>query len=186
MHLPAFAARQLVGAAALACATALAPVAALAATTSPAAPTRAAAAGSTPRCATYGLVVWLDTQGNGAAGSTYYNLKLTNLSGHACTLFGYPGVSAVNLGGHQFGSAASRDNSHRPRLVSLASGATATVVLRIVDADNFPASTCRQVTAAGLRVYPPNQTAAKMIPFPFRACSRTGPVYLSVQSVQKA
>ncbi len=72
-----------------------------------------------------------------------------------------------------------------PRVVSLASGSTATVVLRIVDADTFPASTCRQVTAAGLRVYPPNQTAAKLVPFPFRACSRTGPIYLRVQATQK-
>ena len=186
MHLPTCAARQLIGAAALACAAALAPVAALAATASAAAPTRAAAAATTPRCVTSGLVVWLDTQGNGAAGSVYYSLELTNLSGHACTLLGYPGVSAVNLGGRQRGGAASRDNSHKPHLVSLASGATAKVVLRIVEAGNFPISTCRPVIAAGLRVYPPNQTAAEVVPFPFSACSRTGPVYLSVQAVRKA
>ena len=68
-------------------------LAALAATSSPAATTAA-----TPRCASSGLVIWLETQGNGALGSIYYNLDFTNLSGHACTLVGYPGVSAVNLG----------------------------------------------------------------------------------------
>jgi hypothetical protein len=163
--------------AASACAAA---VAAIAATASP-----AATMATTPRCATSGLVIWLETQGNGALGSIYYNLDFTNLSGHACTLVGYPGVSAVNLGGHTLGSAASRDNFHAPVVVTLAAGATARAVLRIVEAGNFPPSTCRPLTAAGLRVYPPNQTASKVVPFPFSACSRSGPVYLSVRVVQK-
>jgi hypothetical protein len=41
------------------------------------------------------------------------------------------------------------------------------------------------VNAGGLRVYPPGQTASKLVPFPFRACSRSGPGYLSVEAVQK-
>ena len=163
--------------AAIACAAALA---ATAATTSPAATTA-----TTPRCVTSRLVIWLETQGNGALGSIYYNLDFTNLSGHACTLVGYPGVSAVNLVGHTLGSAASRDNFHAPVVVMLAAGATARAVLRIVEAGNFPSSTCRQVPAAGLRVYPPNQTASKVVPFPFSACSRSGPAFLSVRVVTK-
>jgi len=150
-----------------------------------------AAAAGTPSCRTSGLVVWLDTRGNGAAGGTYYNLEFTNVSGHTCTLHGYPGVSAVNLVGHRLGSAASRNNAHTPVVVTLASGTTAnmadtlaTVVLKITDAGVYP-STCSQVTAAGLRVYPPGQTASKLIPFPFRACSQTGPVILHVEAVQK-
>ncbi len=162
----------------IACAAALA---AIAAATSPAATTA-----STPRCATSELVIWLETQGNGALGSIYYNLDFTNLSGHTCTLVGYPGVSAVDLAGHKLGSAASRDNSHAPVVVRLAIGASARAVLRIVEAGNFPSSACRQVAAAGLRVYPPNQTASKVVPFPFSACSRSGPVYLSVRVVLKA
>jgi hypothetical protein len=141
---------------------------------------------SSPRCPATGLVVWLDTEGNGAAGSIYYRLELTNLSGRTCTVYGYPGVSAVDLRGRRLGSAASRDPVHKPRLVSLAEGTTATVVLRIVQAANFPASSCRPVTAAGLRVYPPDETAAKVVPFPFRACSRRGPVYLTVQAARRA
>jgi hypothetical protein len=58
--------------------------------------------------------------------------------------------------------------------------------LQIIQADNFSAASCHQVTAAGLRVFPPNQRASKVIPFPFRACSRAGPVYLSVQAVRHA
>jgi len=191
MHLPRLSSRRPIGAAALACAAALAPVAALAAAASPAAPAEAAAATGTPRCTTSGLVVWLDTQGNGTAGSIYYSLELTNLSGHPCTLLGYPGVSAVDLAGHRLGSAASRNNAHTPRVVTLASATTAntvattaTVVLRITEAGAYSPSACRQVTAAGLRVYPPGQAASKIVPFPFRACSRTGPVILSVEAAQ--
>jgi hypothetical protein len=81
------------------------------------------------------------------------------------------------------GRAASRDNGVASHLISLGNGATASATLRIVEAGDFATSACRPVTAAGLRVYPPNQTAAKYVPFPFSACSRTGPTYLSVQAV---
>jgi Protein of unknown function (DUF4232) len=185
--------RRLTGAVVLACAAVLIPAAALGAASPSAGPDATVGDGgvsltpvaaSTPKCATSGLVVWLDTQGNGAAGSDFYTLELTNLSGHTCTLGGYPGVSAVTLAGHQLGSAASRDNAIKPRTITLANGASATALLRIVDAGNFPSSTCQEVTAAGLRVFPPNLTASKVVPFPFLACGHTGPVYLSVRAVK--
>ena len=69
------------------------------------------------------------------------------------------------------------------RTVTLAPGAEARVVLQITQAANYPNATCRRVTAAGLRVYPPGTTVAKLVPFPFSACSRTGPVILSVKAV---
>lgn len=173
--------RRRIGVAAVAAVALVVPVAGIVGGASAATPAVAA----TPVCATSRLVVWLDTFGNGTAGSTYYNLELTNLSGRACTLRGYPGVSAVNLTGHQIGRAASRDRQHSPAKVKLAGGATATVILRIVDAGNFPSSACHQVLAAGLRVYPPDHTTSKVVPFPFPACSGPGPVYLSVEAVQK-
>ncbi|MDP9232758.1 MAG: DUF4232 domain-containing protein [Actinomycetota bacterium] len=137
-----------------------------------------------PSCKTSGLVVWMDTRGGAAAGSAYYTLELTNQSGHSCTLFGYPGVSAADLRGRRLGSAASRSPAAR-HLVTLRNGAAAGAQLQIATAANFSRSACHQVAAAGLRVYPPNQTASKVVPFPFQACSRTGPVYLHVGSVRK-
>ncbi len=169
-----------VAAATSACAVALAPVTRLAAF--PAAP---AAVTGAPSCMTSGLVIWMDTQGSGTAGSIYYRLKLSNLSGHACTLIGYPRVAAVDLGGQQLGSGSGRYVSRKP-LVTLANRATASVVLEIVDVSNFSASACRPVTAAGLRVFPPHQRASKVVPFPFRACSHPGPGYLWAQAVQPA
>jgi hypothetical protein len=184
MHLHTLFPRRLTGVAALACATALAPAAALAGIASAAAP---AAAAGMPGCATSGLVAWMDTQGDGAAGSIYYTLDFTNLSGHACTLRGYPGVSAVSLSGRQLGSPA-RWGTSPATTVRLASGATAYAVLRysdVVTSGSGPRP-CDAVTAAGLRVYPPDQTASKTVPFPLKACTRSGLVYMSVTPVQQA
>jgi hypothetical protein len=146
--------------------------------------TSATVAAGTSRCVTARLVVWLGSQGSRTAGSTYYKLELTNLSGKACTLRGYPGVSAVSLAGRRLGSAASRNAVHPPRSITLRAGATATAVVQIVDAHNFPRSSCHPTTAAGLRVYPPGETASKLVPFPFLACAHTGAEYLSVEAVQ--
>jgi hypothetical protein len=192
MRLPHLPAARILGAAATALAAVIIPAVALGAASPTAGPDvvtgpgalLAPDAATTPKCTTSGLVVWLDTQGNGAAGSIFYTLELTNLSSRACTLSGYPGVSAVNLAGHELGSAASRDTSHTPHTVTLASGATATALLRIVQAGNFPTSACHQVTAAGLRVFPPNLTTSKVVPFPFPACSLSGPKYLAVRALQ--
>lgn len=177
--------RRLAGSAAIVGVAALAPLAGVPGT-QVAQATSSAKAASHPRCATSGLVIWLNTQGNGAAGSVFYQLELTNLSGHACTLHGFPGVSAVNLAGQQLGRAASRESGGAPHTVTLPNGGSATTTLRIVAAGNFPASACRQTTAAGLRVFPPGQSSSKVIPFPFEACSRSGPVYLSVRAVRKS
>ena len=151
----------------------------------PLAATPAAGAG-TPACATSGLVVWLDTQpGGAAAGSTYVTLDFTNFSGHACSLSGYPGVSAVSLAGRQLGRAATRDRTTPPRTVVLPAGQSAQTTLQITQALNYPRAKCLPVMAAGVRVFPPNQTAARLVPYPFTACSRLGPVILSVRPVKK-
>jgi hypothetical protein len=136
-------------------------------------------------CKTSGLVVWIDTRGDAAAGSVYYTLKLTNQSGKTCTLTGYPGVSAVGLRGQSLGSPASRTPAGT-RAVSLPNDETASASLQIAQAANFPVSACRPVPAAGLRVYPPNQTASKVVPIPFAACSRRGPVFLHVKAVTRS
>jgi hypothetical protein len=142
-----------------------------------------AVAASAPACTPRGLVIWLDTQGSGAAGSTFYTVELTNLSGRSCTLGGYPRVAAVDLAGRQLGNASTRFVSRRA-LVTLANRSTASFILEITEVANFPASTCRPVTAAGLRVVLPLQRASKVVPFPFRACSRSGPAYLSAEAVR--
>jgi hypothetical protein len=146
---------------------------------------RTARAAASPACQTAGLVIWLDTQSSGAAGSSYYTLNFTNLSGHTCTLRGYPGVSAVGLTGHQIGAAARRNSAFATKTVTLTPGKRAFTLVQIVDDGVYPAATCQPATAAGLRVFPPNQTASKIVPYPFSTCSSSAEKSLSVMTVRK-
>jgi len=157
-----------------------------------------ASSAAAPRaCTTANLDVWLNTNGNGAAGSSYYDLNLTNLSASTCTLYGYTGISTITQAGIQVGSAAARSSAHAVSVVTLTSARsakgletstahnTATVVLQIADAENFPQANCVPITAAGLRVYPPNQKESTVVPYPFVTCAKSGPRVLHVESVQR-
>jgi hypothetical protein len=176
-------ARRTITAASIVGALMVAPAIALASAGSAARPDANA---TTPLCQTPGLVIWLDTSGKVAAGTAFFKLHFTNLSGHACTLNGFPFLFAVNLTGHQVGPRASFRKPPSPHLVRLGKGKTATAMLGIVDAGNFPPAACRPVTAAGLRVFPPNQTRAKLVPFPFSTCSRPhGPTSINIGAVTK-
>jgi Domain of unknown function (DUF4232) len=125
--------------------------------------------------------VWVAVdQGNGAAGSIYYPLQFTNLSRHACTLHGFPGVSATTLSGRQLGSPASWNHATAPRTVLLAAGATAHAVLRWSDVAVDTAPGCHPAYASALRIYPPDQRSSTNAAFSLRVCSHAGPIYMSV------
>jgi Protein of unknown function (DUF4232) len=125
-----------------------------------------------PPCATSGLNVTLGAS-NGAAGSVYQTIVFTNTSGATCTLLGYPGVSLVSAPPYtQIGLAAQRSSTTPVTTVTLASGATASAVLRVVDALNFGSATCGPTKAAFLRVYPPNQTAPVYLADASQVCAQ--------------
>ena len=136
---------------------------------------------ATPRCGNSDVRAWLGVPGSGTAGSTYYVLEMSNISNHTCTLYGYPGVSAVGPGGVQLGSAASRSPGDPEHVVTLAKGATSYALLQIADTGVYSPSACGPKTALGLKVYPPNDTAAQIISYPFSACTKKGLVYLHVR-----
>src|ERR1700749_1136129 len=98
----------------------------------------AGAKAAAPACQASQLVATLN-DGSGAAGSTYWKLTFSNL-GPACTLGGYPGVSAVGLNGRQIGSAASRSGTTGGKTVTLKAASaisapdSTSVTLRIVEA----------------------------------------------------
>jgi len=149
-------------------------LAALAAGASPAtagASARGVGARAPAGCTPSNTQTWLGLGlGGGTAGSTYYPLEFTNVGRHACSLNGYPGVSAYGANGRQVGPAASR-NSQRHGSVSLAPGATAHALLRVLD---WGALCSKEVTADGIRVYPPGETRSEPIPFSFGACAHRG------------
>ena len=126
-----------------------------------------------PACATSSLKV-SQGLGQGYAGGVYEVIVFTNTSSHPCTLLGYPGVSLVTGSHTQIGLAAKRSTtSGAVKLITLAPGASANATLQIVDALNFPSSTCGPVKAAALKVYPPNQTAPVYLANTSEACTKS-------------
>jgi hypothetical protein len=188
MRLSVVSLRWRAAAAVLAGAAVLTPAAALAAPAAPAATAAATAmatTAATPACATSGLVIWL-TEDGAAAGTAFYTLNFTNLSGHACTLKGHPGVAAASLADAQVGAPA-RWEPPAAHVVRLASDATGYALVRysdVITGGGGP-KPCDAVLSAGLRVFPPGQTASKVVPFPLPACTRKNVVYMYVEPVQK-
>ena len=127
-----------------------------------------------PQCPTASLRATVNkAQGSGAAGTSYVPIDFTNVSGHGCDMFGFPGVSFVTgPGGSQIGDAATRQTSFGGVTVTLASGATAHAWVGIADAGNFPAASCAPVTAHWLKIYPPDQFAALYTRFTTTVCSK--------------
>jgi len=182
---------------------AFAGTAALAVTLSrvPARPDRASLSSNLTQspCATSGLEAWLGlaqtmgptsvtgTGGRLQPGHTYYTLEFTNVSARACSLYGYPEVSAYaggQVGGTQIGSAAARDTSIRPRPVTLAPGQTAHSVLLVTSTGTFQPTVCAQVIAPELRVMLPDQVRPAFVPIHLPACSKKGQEFLSVEAIQ--
>ncbi len=148
-------------------------------------------------CATSGLEarLGLGAADAGRTGSTglhpvnrTYTLEFTNISHRACSLYGYPGVSAYRdntpVTGGQIGSAAVRDTSVRPKPVMLASGATAHAVLRVLATASGQPASCAPVTAGELRVTLPRQGRPAFVPVHIPVCSKKGHVSLTVQAIQ--
>lgn len=155
---------------------------------SPAAPTEAtpssmapetttAAPAETPLCTAASLTGALDASGGGAAGSVFMKLTLTNSSAASCILDGYAGVSMVNAGASESGSAPEPigapavRNTNEPSAgpITLAPGVGATAVLQYTQADNY--QNCQREQADSVLVYPPSATDWLEIPHPLTACS---------------
>jgi hypothetical protein len=133
-------------------------------------------------CTTSALKVSLGA-GNATAGTTFYPVKFVNKSKRTCTLRGYPGVSAVTSTGKQIGNSASRVSSPFAT-VTLAPGKARSASVGIVDTGNFSAASCKPVTAAGLRIIPPNQGASVIIKKKFSTCSSAAATSLTVRPVK--
>ena len=146
-------------AATVACLAVGIPVVALASSSAPA----------TPRCDASDTYVWLALSPNGTAGPIYYPVEFTNLGSTTCTLFGFPGVSAINSKGHQLGFAATRVYTPA-HAVTLKHGQTAHALLGIAETGLF--TSCHVATAFGLKVYPPGQKVKQFVSgFTFQTCT---------------
>jgi hypothetical protein len=151
--------RRLAAGIGLAGAAILLPAAALASSAAPSHPS------APPGCTSVHTRVWYGLPGDGAAGHIFYQLQFSNIGHSTCTFFGYPGVSALDIHGHQVGSPAT--HSGAKLTVTLAPGATAHVVLEVTNASLVCA---HPVKAAVLRVFPPGQFHAQLVGFPSEGC----------------
>lgn len=121
----------------------------------------------------------------GAVGHTYTTIDFTNISGAACTLYGYPGVAlAAGTPVQQIGAAADHNPSSSTKVVTLGPGLAGHFVLQIANARWYPAAECSPVNASYLQIYPPNQTTP--IYFSHTAVACTKPIHLLTVSVVQA
>jgi Protein of unknown function (DUF4232) len=148
-----------------------------------AAPASATAAAGVAGCAPSALKAKVDTaQSGAAAGSVYVPVNFTNISSSSCTMFGYPGVSAVSTpSGAQLGRAATRNTAAAATLVTLVPGGVAHATIQVADAGNYSPSQCSPVTAHYLRIYPPNQFSAIYARYNVQVCSARLPHKLGSQ-----
>lgn len=84
---------------------------------------------------------------------------------------GYPGVSAIIRSGKQIGDPAIRSGS-KFHTVTLMPGEQRRATVRVVDTGAFSKATCKPVTSAALRIFPPNQTKSLRIEAKFSVCSQ--------------
>jgi hypothetical protein len=118
---------------------------------------------------------------DGAMGSAYTPLIFVNAGTTPCTLTGFPGVSfADSPSGDPIGAPADRDTP-KPT-VTLEVNGTASAVLRITAAGNY-GDRCHPITAAGLRIYPPDNTDSLYLPWQASACANSDVHLLSITSV---
>ncbi|WP_414936356.1 DUF4232 domain-containing protein [Amycolatopsis sp. cmx-11-51] len=124
--------------------------------------------------------------GDAAAGTVYRKLVITNSSGHACTIQGFPGVSYVTgADGHQVGEAAFRDGD-KGGPVQLNNGESASADLGFVNVRNYDEAACKPTETRGLRVYLPQETASNFVPVQGLGCAGKIPGnQLTVKTVHK-
>ena len=144
-------------------------------------PASSAPTGPTP-CATSQLKLTVGDQ-QGAAGTDYQTLVLTNTSTTTCRLGGFPGVSLRDAGGQLGASAQHNGPAEAP--VLLAAGATAHTVLSVANAGNYPASACKPRTSSQVRMYPPGQTDFLTAPDVTQACSNASTQQLHVTAISE-
>lgn len=145
-------------------------------------PAPSATASGTPGCLASGLRARLGSS-QGTAGTIYQVVVLTNTSGSACTLYGYPGVSFVTgAGGSQVGAPATKNPAVTVTLVTLAAGGEANLLLGVHDAGAFPS--CTLTNVGWLRIYPPGDYGSVYVQYKTQACANAAEKTLSVTPVR--
>lgn len=140
-----------------------------------------ATATAAPGCLASGLQPQLGAS-QGAAGTIYQVIVLTNTSASSCTLQGYPGVSFVTgEGGAQVGAPATRNRAVAATQLTLVPGGKAHVLLAVHDAGAFP--DCKLTSVDWLRIYPPGDYGSLYVRYNSQTCANPAKSILTVTAV---
>jgi hypothetical protein len=121
-------------------------------------------AGAAVQCVNGDIQV-TDSEGQGAAGEVSLLLIFRNVSGHSCSLYGYPGASLVGPGGEDLLDA-EREHPGLSKIpdIVLASGGQASAVVEWSDVQNSSVpGGCAVQNATSLMVTPPNFTQSSTL-----------------------
>ena len=124
---------------------------------------------ATHRCRTTDLQLSLG-QGQGVAGASVLTIIFTNVGQRPCTLFGYPGVSFLDPSGAQVGVPATHDGGEEAT-VTLGQNGSANAQLRVPDPGNYSPNDCKSAVSAQIRVYPPGDRTAALLPYLTQVCT---------------
>lgn len=150
---------------------------------SPTPTTTSAPPAAVGQCKAASLTAATDATGGGAAGSVYEKLILTNSGTAPCIVEGFAGVSlTADANGEPIGEPATRVTTTPVTKIELAPGKSAWAEIRYTQAGNY--GDCTKVPAAGLRIYPPNDTASLFVAEQHDACSNAGIKLLTVTAFQ--
>jgi hypothetical protein len=120
--------------------------------------------------------VWASSEGNGTAGTTYYEIEFSN-TGSTCTLRGFPTVQATNSKGTIGKPATDRGAAST---ILLQTSITAHVTLGVVDTG---ALCSNPLSGTGLRVVPPGEKfvgeQGAISNFPVEVCSNASSLNVS-------
>ena len=123
----------------------------------------------TPKCANADLKAGYRATDAGA-GSRFGEITLTNVSGHACALGGFGGLSYVGGdNGTQIGAPASREGSWRK--VIMKPGQVAVSEVAESTAENYPSSECKPAKVDGFRVYVPDSYDSQFVRHETTGCA---------------
>jgi hypothetical protein len=123
----------------------------------------AAAGGSAPACQAAQLgYSWAGTKADpsGGSGQMQATVALTNKSGHACSMYGFPGVDLVNSGKQW---SLMRDNA-TPHRVTVAGGASAHFTITYLASESGDSAPFKPTTVV---ITAPNQRSSYDLPWRF-------------------
>jgi hypothetical protein len=143
--------------------------------------------GRAPECRTPYLKASIGAV-EGAAGTIYTTIMMTNSGRSSCEVRGFPGVSFVDVRGRQVGAAADRDTAAGAgRLIVLRPGEHASSIVgrtqaHLQDGCDQPKQI---VSATYLRIYPPANREALLLRYPVAACANPAVHQLTVTALRK-